>query len=101
MVLSGQREVTDTSMDVLFVKLLGNNFQECLNHSLSLNGDKWEDTTMKLLLFCDHRAYSSHTGVFIFSVRGIQCDLLCQTALHKPENQNPYALLRAQGFFSG
>lgn len=64
-----------------------------------MNGDKWEDTTMKLLLFCDHWAYSSHTGMFIFSVRGIQCDHLCQTALHKPENRTPYALLRARGFF--
>jgi len=41
-----------------------------------LNGDKWGDTNMVGLVFCDHRAYSSHIGSFIFSVRGVHYDHL-------------------------
>lgn len=33
-----------------------------------MNGDKWGDTNMVVLLFCDHQAYSSHVGLFIFPV---------------------------------
>lgn len=55
---------------------------------------------MELLLFCDHWAYSSHTRLFIFSVRAIKNYNLCLITSRKPKNQTSYALPRAWGFFS-